>query len=125
MSLEHVNITVKDAENFCDRLEKIFNWKIRWRGEAIHGGETIHIGDNESYIAVYIPPENSDVDDPIRFHASRINHIGITVDDLDQTEERVKSLGLYPHLHADYEPGRRFYFDDPSGLEIEVVSYAD
>ncbi|MEC7669548.1 MAG: VOC family protein, partial [Pseudomonadota bacterium] len=31
---------------------------------------------------------------------------------------------LIPHNHADYEPGKRFYFDTPDGIEIEVVSYA-
>ena len=29
-------------------------------------------------------------------------------------------------LHArDYEPGRRFYFFDPDGIEYEVVSYSE
>ncbi len=124
MPLEHINITPNDPHGFVSRLQTIFNWQIRWRGEAIHGGESIHIGDQESYIAVYIPPSQTQMKDPIRFTPSRINHIGITVKDLDATEARVKNLGLNPHLHADYEPGRRFYFDDPSGIEIEVVSYS-
>ncbi len=123
MPLEHINITPNDPIGFVSRLEAIFNWNIRWRGDAIHGGESIHIGDEESYIAVYIPPSQTNAEDPVRFNPVRINHIGITVDDLDATEERVKDLGLKPHLHADYEPGRRFYFDDPSGIEIEVISY--
>ncbi|MGJ8556368.1 MAG: VOC family protein, partial [Sulfitobacter geojensis] len=25
--------------------------------------------------------------------------------------------------HADYEPGRRFYFHDTDGVEFEVVQY--
>jgi hypothetical protein len=32
--------------------------------------------------------------------------------------------GLTPFAHGDYEPGRRFYFFDPNGIEFEVVSYA-
>ena len=32
--------------------------------------------------------------------------------------------GLTPFSHGDYEPGRRFYFLDPDGVEYEVVSYA-
>ncbi len=124
MPLEHINITSSDPEGFTDRICAIFDWKVRWRGESIHGGETIHVGDDMSYLAVYIPPKSTDTDDPKRFQPARINHIGIVVDDLDATEEKVKALGIHPHEHADYEPGRRFYFYDPSGVEIEVVSYA-
>ena len=35
----------------------------------------------------------------------------------------VVAAGLTPFSHADYEPGRRFYFLDPDGIEYEVVSY--
>jgi hypothetical protein len=52
-----------------------------------------------------------------------VNQIGIVVDDLDEIEQRVRSVGFEPHMHANYEPVRRFYFYDDTGLEIEVVSY--
>ena len=39
-------------------------------------------------------------------------------------EARVSAAGLIPFNHGDYEPGRRFYFLDPDGIEYEVVSYA-
>lgn len=46
------------------------------------------------------------------------------VDDLDATEKKVAAAGFEPHSHADYEPGRHFYFHDDDGIEFEVVSYA-
>ena len=49
----------------------------------------------------------------------------IQVDDLDAVEQRVIAAGLAPFSHGDYEPGRRFYFFDPDGIEYEVVSYAE
>jgi predicted enzyme related to lactoylglutathione lyase len=52
-----------------------------------------------------------------------LNHIGVVVADLEATEARVKAAGYVPENHADYEPGRRFYFHDHNGVEIEVVSY--
>ena len=52
-----------------------------------------------------------------------LNHIGVVVEDLDATEARVKAEGYATHSHADYEPGRRFYFDGPAGIEFEVVAY--
>ena len=51
--------------------------------------------------------------------------LSIEVDDLDTIEMRVKAVGLTPFNHGDYEPGRRFYFFDPDGIEYEVVSYAE
>ena len=54
--------------------------------------------------------------------SGHVNLVGIVVDDLDKIEQWVRSVGFEPHMHADNETGRRFYFYDDSGLEIEVVS---
>jgi predicted enzyme related to lactoylglutathione lyase len=48
----------------------------------------------------------------------------VEVDDLDEIEARVIAAGLTPTPQEDYEPGSRFYFFDPNGIEFEVVSYA-
>lgn len=53
-----------------------------------------------------------------------MNHLGVVVDNLGAAEEVVLAAGLEPFNHADYEPGRRFYFFDWDGIEFEVVSYA-
>ncbi|WP_420801970.1 hypothetical protein [Sphingomonas cavernae] len=37
---------------------------------------------------------------------------------------KVKAAGLTPFAHADYAPGRRFYFLDHDRIEFEIVSYA-
>jgi hypothetical protein len=42
---------------------------------------------------------------------------------LDAAEETVKELGFTPHLHGDYDPGRRFYFTGDDGIEYELVQY--
>ena len=52
-----------------------------------------------------------------------LNHIAVTVDDLDQTEAAIKAHGFETGNHGDYEPGRRFYFHDGDGIEYEVVKY--
>ena len=36
----------------------------------------------------------------------------------------VTAAGYTPGPVDDYEPGRRFYFHEENGVEIEVVSYA-
>lgn len=52
-----------------------------------------------------------------------LNHLGIVVDDLDSAEKRILAAGFKTRSHGDYEPGRRFYFEDGDGLEFEVIAY--
>lgn len=124
--LEHVNLTVADPRSFAEELVDLFGWKIRWQGGAIHGGHTVHVGNDSGYLAVYSGPGGKPKGQAPDSYVTRggLNHIGVTVADLDGTEEKVKAAGYQTHSHADYEPGRRFYFDGPEGIEFEVVSYA-
>jgi catechol 2,3-dioxygenase-like lactoylglutathione lyase family enzyme len=121
--LEHVNVTVLDPEKTAKLLCQLFGWRIRWRGDAIHGGHSIHVGGNDSYVVVYAQGERPE--DPVDSYSTRggLNHLAVVVEDLDETEDRVVSAGFEPHSHADYEPGRRFYFRDENDIEFEIVSY--
>ncbi|MDV7145195.1 VOC family protein [Tropicimonas sp. TH_r6] len=122
--LEHANITVRDPEAVAQELCTLFDWHIRWQGAAISGGHTIHVGEEASYLAIYAPPgETSPPRGSSYSTLGGLNHLGIVVADIDAAETRVAAAGYEPHNHADYEPGRRFYFDMADGLEIEVVSY--
>ncbi len=122
--LEHANITVADAAKTAKLLDQLFGWKIRWQGEAIHGGHTIHVGSEDDYLALYSGPDGASENQGSTYETKAgLNHIGIVVDDLDAIEARVKAAGYEPTSHADYEPGRRFYFSEENGLEIEVISY--
>lgn len=119
--LEHINITVSDIERSAALLEQLCGWHIRWRGPSQLGGETIHVGNERDYIAVYTKGA------PLTARFAKgapLNHVGLAVDDLDAAEAVVKAAGLEPFNHADYEPGRRFYFFDWDGIEFEMVSYA-
>ena len=123
-TLEHVNFTVTDPKRTAELMCELFDWKIRWQGDAISGGYTYHVGGDDTYLAIYSSgtAEESGLS---RYHQKgALNHIGVVVDDLDATEARVRAHGYEPINHADYEPGRRFYFLDHDGVEFEVVSYA-
>ena len=120
--IEHVNVTVTDPERTARLMETLFGWKIRWKGPARDGGRSIHVGSDTHYIALYTGANAAYTEED--FAKGRpLNHIGVEVDDLDATEERVFAAGLVPFNHDDYEPGRRFYFFDPDGIEYEIVSY--
>ncbi len=122
LRIEHVNVTVSDPDRAASLMQAVFGWRIRWRGPAMAGGRTIHVGADDHYVALYTPGLSADAD---AFAKGRpLNHIGVEVDDLDATEARVLEAGLRPFSHGDYDPGRRFYFLDPDGIEYEVVSYS-
>ena len=119
--IEHVNVTVSDPERAARLMEALFGWHVRWHGPARDGGHTIHIGSDEHYLALYTGRAAYSADN---FAKGRpLNHIGVEVDDLDAVEAKVVAAGLRPFGHDSYDPGRRFYFLDPDGIEYEVVSY--
>ncbi|KMW58308.1 Glyoxalase family protein [Candidatus Rhodobacter oscarellae] len=121
--LEHVNVTVADPKATAAWLQEIFGWHTRWAGDSIYGGLTVHVGTDAQYLALYAPPEPPKGQAHSYTHINGLNHIAVVVDDLDATEARVKGKGFSVGEHYDYEPGRRFYFDSPEGIEFEVVEY--
>jgi len=122
--IEHVNVTVTDPDRAAHLMEALFDWRIRWRGPARDGGHTIHVGSDDHYLALYTGRDVAYTAED--FAKGRpLNHIGVEVEDLDGVEARVVAAGLTPFNHGEYDPGRRFYFLDPDGIEYEVISYAD
>lgn len=121
--IEHVTLSVSDAERSVALMTALFGWHERWRGLAPDGGLTIHVGTETNYFSLHSPPGT---DAPRAANRGRpLYHIGIEVGNLDAAEQRVIAAGLTPFDHQDYEPGRRFYFRDWDGLEYEVVSYSE
>ncbi len=121
--LEHLNVTVANPQETAGWIERVFGWKIRWEGAGMQTGHTIHIGTEDTYIALFSYPDAPGNGPTSYTTKGGLNHWAVVVDDLEATEERVRSEGFTPEKHADYEPGRRFYFEDHDGIEIEVVQY--
>lgn len=121
--LEHLNMTVSDPKATAAWIERVFDWKVRWEGPGMQTGYTVHIGNEDNYVALFTYPETPDPNNESYRTKGGLNHWAVVVDDLDVVEERVKAEGFSPKSHADYEPGRRFYFEDGDGIEIEVVQY--
>ena len=122
--LEHANFSVSDPQKTADFLCTLFDWRIRWSGDSIHGGYTIHVGGQDSYLAIYAQGDMRKAAPNDYKTVGAMNHIGVVVDDLDAVEARVLAAGFQTINHGDYEPGRRFYFHDHDGIEFEVVSYS-
>ncbi len=122
--LEHINITVSDPDRTAAMLEKLFGWHVRWSGPSLGGGRTVHVGDEERYVALYSPAGATDAHPDNYRQKGAVNHLGVLVEDLDAAEQRVLAFGIKTHSHQTYEPGSRFYFHDHDAIEYEVVSYA-
>jgi catechol 2,3-dioxygenase-like lactoylglutathione lyase family enzyme len=124
-TLEHANITVSDPDATAKWMCEVFGWNIRWRGDSIFNGTTIHVGNATSYLALYNMGHALPIHTGENYHRTGgLNHIGIVVIDLDAIEKRVNAYGFESHSHANYEPGKRFYFHDHDGIEFEVINYS-
>lgn len=121
--LEHANYTVSDAAATAAWMQTLFGWHIRWQGGSIHDGYSVHVGTDTQYLALYQPASAAGPKPDTYTCRAGLNHIAVVVDDLEQIEAAVLAHGFTPNSHQDYEPGRRFYFNDHDGIEYEVVDY--
>lgn len=121
--LEHANFTVSNPAATAKWMEDIFGWHIRWQGDALSGGHTFHVGTKDRYVALYQPDAPLAAKPDGYTCVGGLNHIAVTVDDLDAVETAVRSQGFQVGDHHEYEPGRRFYFHDGDNIEFEVVQY--
>ena len=121
--LEHVNITVRDPVATANRLHRLLGWEIRWQGEAMDGGHSVHVGRDDCYLALYAPPATLTEGSSSYTTPNGLNHVAVVVDDLDEAERRVRADDLVPGERQVYEPGERFYVDLEDGLEFEFVRY--
>lgn len=124
MRLEHVNLTVSDVDRsvrfYCTLLEM----KVRWTGLTSAGRPAAHIGDDRTYLSLFQSAAASGVNRaPEDYESVGLNHFGYVVDDLDEAKDRLKALGITPKSVQNYDPGRRFYFYDPDGIEVELIEY--
>ncbi|WP_187432155.1 hypothetical protein ROLI_006860 [Roseobacter fucihabitans] len=121
--LEHANVTVSDNDATAAWMCDLFGWHIRWKGAAIDGGQSIHVGTETQYLALYTPGKGITPKPDSYQTNGGLNHIAVTVEDIDAAEQAIKVAGFTTVNHADYEPGRRFYFHDHDNIEYEVVQY--
>ena len=121
MFLEHVNMSVSDLDQTIDFYQRVLGLGVRWRGTTTSGDPAAHIGDDHCYLALFeVVDRNAE---PPDYDRLGLNHFGFVVEDLDAVRRQLAAMNIQPHLEADYEPGRRLYFFDPDGVEVELVEY--
>ena len=123
MFLEHINLTVSDLQRSIDLYCDLLGLHVRWQGTTNNGNPAAHVGDDRCYLALFQSSPELAAPPKVDYNAVGLNHFGFVVDDLDAVRARLTKHGLSPHQEADYEPGRRLYFFDPDGIEVELVQY--
>lgn len=121
--LEHANITVTDPKATAAWMGRVFGWDIRWQGAGMETGYTVHVGEKDSYLALFSYGDAAPAQTSSYRTKAGLNHLAVVVDNLEEVERNVKDEGFKVGEHYDYEPGRRFYFEDADGIEFEVVCY--
>lgn len=122
-NIEHLNISVSNPDKTAQLLCNLFDWKIRWSGESMDDGYTVHVGSSDSYLALYSNKHMSPKQQYSHNAVNNLNHIGVVVDDLISYETKARSLVLKPNNHRDYGHCNSFYVVDESDLEIEIICY--
>jgi catechol 2,3-dioxygenase-like lactoylglutathione lyase family enzyme len=117
VTLEHVNVAVKNIEESVRFLRTAFPSFVV-RGEGVtDGSRWLHVGTDQTYIALNESPHDRTARGPL-------NHLGSVVDDAGAVGARLREAGFKegmtgpPHPHR-----RRIYFFDADGIEYEFVQY--
>jgi len=124
--LEHLNITVPDVDAAI-RFIKIIapDFTVRFDEVSDRGYRWVHIGNEDSYIALQEPHPGFESMAPLQTYRNHgINHIGVIIQDATNAEKKLLARGYKPNGPMLVEKHRkRLYFYDKAGFEWEMVEY--
>jgi catechol 2,3-dioxygenase-like lactoylglutathione lyase family enzyme len=126
MRLEHTNLTVTDLERSIDFYQRALGFEVRWQGQIYNTtrmAPAAHVAPPGADFYFSLFEGDAEGRAPYSYAPAGINHFGVVVDDLDEMQKQVEAAGAEIHTAYDYDPGRRIYFFDPDGIEIELVQY--
>ena len=126
MLLEHINLTVADLERSIAFYCELLGLRVRWQREGSPGMcAAAHVGNDEQYIALFQAEKVADERGGVArdYDVVGFNHFGFIVENLDERVAWLRTAGMTVRVPEEYDPGRRAYFDDPDGFEVELVEY--
>ena len=123
--LEHANLCVRDIDVMIRFLQTAFpEFRIRRDTTDADGTRWVHIGTDETYIAL-----NPAKEEPMHRWTPYegipgVNHLAYEVDDVDSLHTRLTSAGYTDSTVPNNHPYRkRVYFHDPDGNDWEFIQY--
>lgn len=122
--MEHANLTVQHFDEAVRFLQTAFpEFKIRRDGER-DGRRWMHIGTDESYVALNEAVAEALDDWAPYCGRPGINHLGFEVEDAEGIRKRLTKAGFRDATYPNNHPHRnRVYFYDADGNDWEFVEY--
>jgi catechol 2,3-dioxygenase-like lactoylglutathione lyase family enzyme len=123
--LEHANICVTNIDSMIKFIQTAFpEFKERGGGVSSKGTKWLHIGTDDTYLALQLADEESDSKWIPYSGKPGVNHLAFEVDDVDSLRERMLSAGYKESTPPNAHPYRkRIYFYDSEGNDWEFVQY--
>lgn len=125
LRIEHANLAVRDVDGMIRFLQTAFpDFEIRWEGKTWQGARWVHVGTEETYLALNEAREQAP--EPWVPYGGKpgLNHLGYEVEDVDALRERLSQAGYRDSTVPNAHPHRkRVYFYDAEGNDWEFVQY--
>lgn len=122
--LEHANLCVRNIDGMIRFLQTAFpEFRVRGEGISNDGTRWVHVGTDETYIALGQSRLPADNWTPYQ-GLPGVNHLAYEVDDVEGLRNRMTSAGYIDSTPPNAHPHRkRLYFYDPEGNDWEFVQY--
>src|SRR5262245_10454253 len=123
ITLEHVYLSVKDLDRTLAFYRQLFpDWVLRWEGKTRGDERWVHFGPpgygQPGYLSL---AEQRDAAPTVEAYTTvGPQHVGFAHPDVDGVIARLKPT-IAPTDYVDDGRYRRAYFEDPDGIELELV----
>jgi catechol 2,3-dioxygenase-like lactoylglutathione lyase family enzyme len=123
--LEHANFIVRDIDATIRFLRTAFpEFRIRFDGSDPKGRRWVHIGTDDTYIALTQSTVEPEQHWTPYVGLPGINHLAYEVNDVEALRERLRAAGYKDSTISNKHPYRkRVYFYDPDGNDWEFIQY--
>jgi catechol 2,3-dioxygenase-like lactoylglutathione lyase family enzyme len=119
--IDHVNMGVRDLDVSAAFYTALFGLEVKEEGSS-PGGRWCIIGAPGRFYLCLGESRGAERFQAVGVH---INHLGFVVDDIDETIDRLRALGLrleFGDKTLDWPRSRSAYITDPDGYLIEITN---
>ena len=123
--LEHANLCVSNIDGMIKFLQTALpDFIIRYDETDTDGDRRVHIGNDETYIALNNSTQK-DLSDWAPYSGKPgVNHLGYIVDSVEQVRSRLQAGGyIESTVETNHPLRKRLYFYYPEGRDWEFVEY--